>query len=161
MVPPLQPLFQCPETGCPSSWECDSFVLASSLLASSSLCHYCCASLHLASLSSLLCWISAAVFPSSNLGTLAVGTPIFVSLLPFFCPLSNNKQQRFHKKKILKYKVSQVQLKTALDNCKKKTPILETMSDAIHQMPDSKWCTAQTDSPYIVTDCYQQTSHGS
>ena len=33
----------------------------------------------------------------------------------FFCPLSNNKQ-RFHKNKNLKYKVSQLQLNTALAN---------------------------------------------
>ena len=51
------------------------------------------------------------------------------------------------KNKILKYKVSQPQLKPALDNCKKKQiPILEMLPDVIRQMKDSKRCTSQTDS---------------
>ena len=50
-------------------------------------------------------------------------------------------KQYFVKNKILKYKVSQLQLNTALDNCKKllkENPNLELLPDVICQMPDSK-----------------------
>ena len=40
---------------------------------------------------------------------------------------------------------------------KKQSPILETLPDVRCQIPNDA---LQTDCPYIVTDCYQQTSCG-
>ena len=61
--------------------------------------------------------------------------PHSTAFLRTHCQIINSV---FVKSKILKYKVSQLQLKSALDNCKKETPILQTLPDVIHQMLDSK-----------------------
>ena len=126
----------------PSSCKLVSSILVSSSPLASSFLYFCASSLSHASISYLLDWISAAVSPSSNSGTLSVGTSIFLTLRTH-CQIISRV---FVKNKILKYKVSQLQLNT------KQTPILKKLPDVICQMPDSKWCFAKVDSPYTDRD---------
>ena len=116
--------------------SCVSSALASSLLASSSICCCCCA----CSLSGLpllppplnICrCVPKLKFRNTVSGNFYL--PHSSAFLRTHCQIISSSI--FVKNKILKYKVSQLSLKTALNNCKnQQTPILEMLPDVICQI---------------------------